>query len=219
MKSGHKWSVAGLKIRDGVKAGQTMDKPDRLGQRGLKSMKESSLPRLCYISRYDFLVSPKGDRGLAKLADVLPPPQLVSVFHFGLDQEDYWRDSNMPQYSSPGLFENRLTDIISPIISNLRADGRRSAPDLVEVSSGSWDLARWARQDIAEGKPTDVVVDPERLIWYRFRVGQMLEKIRLAFPDAKSRTWRTMHYPKDQAMEEDYFMVRDLPFSADYSAY
>lgn len=134
--------------------------------------------------------------------------QLASVFHFGLDQEDYWRGSRMPQYNSPGMFEHRLSDTIQPLIANMRADGRKSAPDYVEVTSGMWDLARWAEQDMDESKETEHGLAQDRVTWYRFRVGQMLEKVRRAFPQAKAKTWRTMHYPTDQVAEHDYFMVR-----------
>lgn len=135
----------------------------------------------------------------------------MSVFHFGLDQEDYWRGSSMPQYTSPGMFEHRLADVVVPLMRNLRADGRRSAPDFVEVSSGTWDLARWAEQDTDEQRDTDGGLTQERVTWYRFRVGQLLETIRKSFPQAKTKTWRTLHYPQDQAAEQDYFMVRSLP--------
>lgn len=133
--------------------------------------------------------------------------QLVSVFHFGLDQEDYWRESRMPQYTSPGMFEHRLTDIVDPLITAMRADGRRSAPDFVEVTSGVWDLARWAEQDLTGQQETTTGLAQDRVTWYRFRVGQVLEKVRKMFPEAKVKTWRTMHYPTDQVAEYDYFMV------------
>lgn len=48
--------------------------------------RSASLPRSCYSPELDFL--------------------LVSVFHFGVDEEDYWRDKD--QYNPPGLFETRV---------------------------------------------------------------------------------------------------------------
>lgn len=129
------------------------------------------------------------------------------MFHFGLDQEDYWRDSRMPQYTAPGMFEHRLTDIVEPLVAAMRADGRHSAPDFVEVTSGVWDLARWAELDLAGQQETTTPLAQERITWFRFRVGQLLEKTRKMFPNAKAKTWRTMHYPTDQAAEHDYFMV------------
>lgn len=71
-----------------------------------------------------------------------------------------------------------------------------------------WDLARWAEQDVSAGRATTDELSKDRLTWYRFRVGQVMERVRTAFPRAKSYTWRTMHYPTDQVAEQDYFMVR-----------
>ena len=113
----------------------------------------------------------------------------------------------MPQYQAPGMFEHRLSDVIQPLIANFRRDGRRTAPDFVEVTSGTWDLARWAEQDVEMDKNTETGLTQDRVTWYRFRVGQMLEKVRAAFPNASTKTWRTLHYPSDQAAEHDYFMV------------
>lgn len=119
----------------------------------------------------------------------------------------------MPQYAAPGMFEHRLSDVIQPLINNLRAAGRTSAPDFVEVSSAMWDLARWAGQDIEQQQETETGLTLDRVTWYRFRVGQMLERVRKAFPDVKAKTWRTMHYPLDQDAEHDYFMVSSWTFS------
>ncbi|KAI5480582.1 hypothetical protein MNV49_000278 [Pseudohyphozyma bogoriensis] len=182
----HKYSPSPSPVRGPAKAGHPIDKPARLGARGFRVVRDASLPRMCYIPEYDFM--------------------LVSVFHFGLDQEDYWRGSRMPQYAAPGMFEHRLSDVIQPLIANLRADGRASAPDYVEVTSGTWDLARWAEQDMDEQKDTETGLTQDRVTWFRFRVGQMLERVRTAFPQAKAKTWRTMHYPLDQVAEHEYFM-------------
>ncbi|KAM0791610.1 hypothetical protein ACM66B_006052 [Microbotryomycetes sp. NB124-2] len=184
IRPGHKYAVQDTPKRAATKAHHVVDKPNRLNGRAI--VRDSARPRMCYIKEYDFL--------------------LVSVLHFGLDQEDFWRDRNMPQYTSPGHFEHRLTDIVQPMINSIRADGRPSAPDYVEVTSGAWDLARWAEQDVASGSETTTGLAQDRVTWYRFRVGQVLEKVRKAFPHAKARVWRTMHYPTDQLAEKDYFM-------------
>lgn len=117
----------------------------------------------------------------------------------------------MPQYTSPGMFEHRITDLIAPLVANFQRDGRTNAPDFIEVSSGTWDLARWATQDILAEKNTETGLTQDRVTWYRFRVGQLLERVREAFPNVKVKTWRTMHYPVNQAAETDYFMVRLHP--------
>ncbi|KAM0747644.1 Proteophosphoglycan 5 [Meredithblackwellia eburnea MCA 4105] len=182
----HRFAPNPTPVRSASKSVHSVEKPERLGKRGFRVVRDAGLPRICYVPKYDFM--------------------LASVFHFGLDQEDYWRGSRMPQYSSPGMFEHRLTDVIQPFLANIRASGRPSAPDYVEVSSASWDLARWAEEDIDAMKETENALMTDRVTWYRFRVGQVLEKVRKAFPLAKAKTWRTMHYPLDQVAEHDYFM-------------
>ncbi|GAA5820675.1 hypothetical protein JCM11251_003107 [Rhodosporidiobolus azoricus] len=198
VRPSHRWASTAAPKRAATKAQHLLERPTRLNPRGFRVVRDASRPRVCYIPRFDFL--------------------LVSVFHFGLDQEDYWRDSHMPQYTAPGLFEHRLTDQIQPLLANIRAEGRSSAPDYVEVTSGMWDLARWAKQDIAAQKDTTELLTQDRLTWYRFRVGQMMDKVRAAFPNAKAKVWRTMHYPKDQVAEFDYFMDKINPRSAESSA-
>ncbi|GAA5833170.1 hypothetical protein JCM9279_001446 [Rhodotorula babjevae] len=198
LRPGHHWSPP-APLREPVKAKHAPGRPSRLHSRGFRVVRDASRPRICYVPKLDFL--------------------LVSVFHFGLDQEDYWRDSpmRMPQYESPGMFEHRLHDSIQPLVENIRADGRRTAPDYVEVSSGMWDLARWAEQDMAAGRSTTDELSKDRVTWYRFRVGQVMDRVRTAFPQAKSHVWRTMHYPTDQVAEQDYFLDKINPRSANAS--
>ncbi|BGO91817.1 hypothetical protein NBRC10512_007614 [Rhodotorula toruloides] len=186
IRPSHPWAATSAPVRGATKAQHYLERPKRLNQRGFRVVRDASRPRVCFIPRFNFL--------------------LVSAFHYGLDQEDYWRESRMPQYSSPGLFEHRLMDQIQPLIANIRAEGRPTAPDYVEVTSGMWDLARWAEQDIVAGKSTEELLSQDRLTWYRFRVGQMMDKVRAAFPNAKAKVWRTPHYPLDQVAEFDYFL-------------
>ncbi|GAA5902560.1 hypothetical protein JCM6882_009317 [Rhodosporidiobolus microsporus] len=195
VRPSHRWASTAAPQRAATKAQHLLERPKRLNSRGFRVVRDASRPRVCYIPRFDFL--------------------LVSVFHFGLDQEDYWRDSRMPQYAAPGLFEHRLSDQVQPLLANIRADGRPSAPDYVEITSGMWDLARWAEQDVAAQKDTTEALTQDRLTWYRFRVGQMMDKVRVAFPNAKAKVWRTMPYAKDQVAEYDYFMDKINPRSAE----
>lgn len=197
VRPNHRWAAGPSPMRAPVKAQHTIERPTRLNGRGHRVVRDASRPRVCYLPQFDFL--------------------LVSVFHFGLDQEDYWRDSRMPQYSSPGMFEHRLVDQITPLVAHIRADGRRSAPDYVEITSGTWDLARWAEQDVLAQRPTEQALSQDRLTWYRFRVGQMMDKVRNAFPEAKAKVWRSMHYPTDQVAEYDYFMDKINPRSSNGS--
>lgn len=216
IRPSHRWASTGTPQRAATKAQHLLERPKRLhSKRGFRVVRDASRPRVCYIPKFDFLVRrlflPLSHPTSAHLS-FFCLSQLVSVFHFGLDQEDYWRDSRMPQYSAPGLFEHRLMDQIQPLVANIRADGRPSAPDYVEISSGTWDLARWAEQDLAASKDTTEPLNQDRVTWYRFRVGQMMDKVRTAFPNAKAKVWRTLHYPTDQVAEYDYFMVRSLSF-------
>lgn len=211
VRKNHKLSPRAGVVRPPSKSTQAVEKPARLAARSRVS-KDASLPRICYIPSLDFMVSLSPSLLRRIGTDVRILLQLVSVFHFGIDQEDYFREKGMPQYSSPGMFEHRLSDIIQPLIDNLRKSGRTTAPDYVEVSSSSFDLARFALQDIANSKDTETVLSPERVTYYRHRVGQVFEKVRKAFP-AATKTWRTLAYPQDQAAEYDYFMVRPpLPY-------
>jgi len=210
VRPNHRWAAGPSPMRAPVKAQHTIERPTRLNGRGYRVVRDASRPRVCYLPQFDFLVcvhSLSQHAGRSVLTEDRISEQLVSVFHFGLDQEDYWRDSRMPQYSSPGMFEHRLVDQITPLVAHIRADGRRSAPDYVEITSGTWDLARWAEQDVLAQRPTEQALSQDRLTWYRFRVGQMMDKVRYAFPEAKAKVWRSMHYPTDQVAEYDYFMV------------
>lgn len=80
----------------------------------------------------------------------------------------------------------------------------------MELSSGSWDLMRWAQQDIDLGQDTAEPLSQERMTWYRFRAGQAMEAVRRAFPSARGKLWRGVHFPTDQAAELEYFKVREL---------
>lgn len=153
----------------------------------VKANRDASSPRICHVRKYDFMI--------------------VSVLHYGLDQEDFWSDAGMPQYTSPGMFEQRLIEIVEPLIKNIRAD-RPTAPDLVEVTSGIWDLARWAEQDLDAQQSTEGPLSQDRVTWWRFRVGQVLDKVGKAFPKAGTLLWRTTYYPQDQVAEYAYFQVR-----------
>ncbi|SGY20566.1 BQ5605_C016g08095 [Microbotryum silenes-dioicae] len=195
IRDDHKYNPGNAIFRMPAKAQHLGERPSRIAARSSKSagrsLRDTSRPRMCYIPQYDFM--------------------LVSIFNFGLDQEDFWRDSEAPQYVAPGMFEHRLADVVEPVVRALRADGRASAPDFVEVTSGVWDLARWAQQDITAQQDTAGPLAKDRVTWYRFRVGQALEKVRKMFPDAKAKTWRTLHYPLDAQAEREYFFEKIAP--------
>lgn len=88
----------------------------------------------------------------------------------------------------------------------LQQAGRSTAPDLIEISSGMYDLARWSRQDIAGHKSTEEDLSEDRLKWYKARLNSLMDSIQKSFPDAV-KTWRATTQPEDQAAELDYFNV------------
>ncbi|SCZ88098.1 BZ3500_MvSof-1268-A1-R1_Chr2-1g04188 [Microbotryum saponariae] len=227
IRDDHKYSPGNAIFRMPAKAQHLGERPSRIATRSSKSagrsLRDTSWPRMCYIPQYDFMVC----RFFFQLNDLVRRTnpaclrlvlQLVSIFHFGLDQEDFWRDSEAPQYVAPGMFEHRLADVVEPVVRALRADGRASAPDFVEVTSGVWDLARWAQQDITAQQDTAGPLAKDRVTWYRFRVGQALEKVRKMFPDAKAKTWRTLHYPLDAQAEREYFFEKIAPRQSNSTA-
>ncbi|SCV72224.1 BQ2448_4918 [Microbotryum intermedium] len=227
IRDDHKYHPGSATFRMPAKAQHLSERPSRIAARSSKiagrSLRDTSRPRMCYIPQYDFMVCyfllVTGDRArYSNPFGCRPVSQLVSIFHFGLDQEDFWRDSEAPQYVAPGMFEHRLADVVEPLVRALRADGRESAPDFVEVSSGVWDLARWAQQDIAAQQDTAGPLAKDRVTWYRFRVGQALENVRKMFFEAKAKTWRTLHYPLDGEAEREYFFEKIAPRRRNSSA-
>ena len=190
VRPGHRFAPRPAPPRPAIQASHALAKPDRLAARGFKVVKDTARPRMCYIPALDFLA--------------------VSTMHFGLDQEDFFHSHQLPHYSAPGPFEHRLADLVQPLVAQLRAQGRRSAPDFVELSSGAWDLARWAEQDLATGADPAAPLGADRVTWYRFRAGQAMDRVRAAFPEAKALTWRTQHYPLSDARERVYFADKIL---------
>jgi len=190
VRPGHRFAPRPAPPRPAIQASHALAKPDRLAARGFKVVKDTARPRMCYIPALDFLA--------------------VSTMHFGLDQEDFFHSHQLPHYSAPGPFEHRLADLVQPLVAQLRAQGRRSAPDFVELSSGAWDLARWAEQDLATGADPAAPLGADRVTWYRFRAGQAMDRVRAAFPEAKALTWRTQHYPLSDARERVYFQDKIL---------
>jgi hypothetical protein len=69
-----------------------------------------------------------------------------------------------------------------------------------------FDLARWAKQDIAGHKSTEEGLSDDRLKWYRARSNKLMDAVQSAYPDAV-KTWRATTLPEDQAQELDYFNV------------
>lgn len=56
VRGSHKYSPTPSPIRATAKSSHVLDKPARLAQRGFRVVRDASLPRICYIPQYDFLV-------------------------------------------------------------------------------------------------------------------------------------------------------------------
>lgn len=195
-----------------------LKKKDRYGRIALKGMQESTIPRMVHLEDLDFMVS-----------NVLRPVkadsdshflQMINLYHFGLDQDDYWKA--LDQYHAPGLIEERfasqyvsrierdrmnlltLHSLQLPVKEKLASMGR--SVDMVEIGTGMFDLARWAKQDVAASKSTVEQLSEERLQWYQERIQKFVALTEDAFPDAV-KTWRGVTIAEDQAAELDYFNV------------
>jgi len=160
-----------------------LKKKDRYGRIALKGMQDSTLPRVCHLKDLDFM--------------------MINLYHFGMDQDDYWR--NLDQYHAPGTIEERFTYHYQPVELKLKAMGR--AVDMVEIGTGMYDLARWAKEDVASGKSTEEDLSEDRLTWYQERLQKFTSLTADSFPDA-IKTWRGVTVAEDQAEELDYFNDR-----------
>lgn len=57
VRASHKYSPTPAAIRPATQAKHSLDKPARLTTRNSRGVRDASLPRVCYIAKYDFLVS------------------------------------------------------------------------------------------------------------------------------------------------------------------
>lgn len=77
---------------------------------------------------------------------------------------------------------------------------------MVEIGTGMFDLARWAKEDAANAQSTEDSLTKERLQWYQERIQKFTSLASDAFPGAV-KTWRGVTLADDQAAELDYFNV------------
>ena len=199
IKGKHPLAVA-AGISDSMESNERKKK-DRASRIAFKGMQESTLPKLCYVKELNFMVRfPSLMIGF--VLNFLS--QLVNMYHFGLDEQGYWQA--LDQFHGPGSIEERFETQFGPFISKLRSDYRASAPDLIEISSGMFDLAKWAKEDIAGEQNTEDELSADRLAWYESRVSRFMEVTTASFP-AAIKVWRGVTHPEDQAAELDYFNV------------
>ncbi|EJU05930.1 hypothetical protein DACRYDRAFT_112758 [Dacryopinax primogenitus] len=151
-----------------------------------------SRPRLCYIPEWDFAV--------------------VTIFQWGMDETDYWRTKD--QYNPPGSVEQRMHAIAQPLLERLalpESEGglaphaRSPRPDLIELSSTLWDLAKWARDDLDAHEMTITDLSADRLEWWRQRVAAFVREAKSIWPNVPL-VWRSSHWPSDENAKIDWFM-------------
>ncbi|GAA5931754.1 hypothetical protein JCM3775_000034 [Rhodotorula graminis] len=136
---------------------------------------DGTRPSVCYFEDLDFMV--------------------VTVFHFGLaNRVEFEHESLLqdPHFYPPVAVDDRLSHIVMPLLDSLK----RTKPDLIEVSSGFWDLRHFAALDELSGTDPHDELSPERLSWYSTRLTRALADLGSAFPDTPL-LWRTLHQTPD----------------------
>ncbi|GAA6060106.1 hypothetical protein JCM10212_003514 [Sporobolomyces blumeae] len=138
---------------------------------------DGSRPAVCYIAEYDFTV--------------------VSVFHFGLaNRVEFEHESLLydPHFYPPVAVEDRLTHIVLPILDSLN----RTRPDLIEFSSGFWDLRHFTALDELAGIDPWTELTADRLSWYSERLTRAFADLADVFPQTPL-LWRSMHQTPEYA--------------------
>lgn len=85
--------------------------------------------------------------------------------------------------------DDRLSHILLPILRSLD----RPRPDLIEFSSGFWDLRHFTALDELRGTDPFTDLDSERLEWYAERLHQAFQDLGSAFPKTPLM-WRALHH-------------------------
>lgn len=145
-------------------------------------------PRVCEIPKYGFTV--------------------ISLFTWGLDPKEGGRlYANISGYFPPAEYTSRIENILNPVLTNLAKHLKNpliTKPDLVEMSSGFWDLRQWSEEDIKVARKL-TKVDPkeigfndlgsERLAWWTERQKKAIEFVSKNFPQPETPIlWRTLHH-------------------------
>lgn len=136
---------------------------------------DGTRPSVCYFDDLDFMV--------------------VSVFHFGLaNRVEFEQESLLydPHFYPPVAVDDRLSHIVIPLLDSLK----RTEPDLIEFSSGFWDLRHFAALDELAGNDPRDELSTERLSWYSSRLTRALADLGSAFPNTPL-LWRTLHQTPD----------------------
>ncbi|CAH7666041.1 hypothetical protein BY996DRAFT_4575004 [Phakopsora pachyrhizi] len=147
---------------------QLISRPIRLttwgGSNQTDNLDHRGLPHLCRIDELDF--------------------SAVNGFHYGMDDIDLFNDPNRhPDWHSPGKFEDRLEELISPYLRS-HIPGSRRKPSLVVWSSGLWDVAFFGTEDERRNSSFHSALDRGRLDWWMSRARQTITSTRHHFPDS-----------------------------------
>lgn len=130
---------------------------------------EGSRPAVCYVEQWDFM--------------------LISAFHYGLaNRVELERGSLLEDehFHPPLALDDRIDHVVKPLLHSLERK-----PDLIEFSSGFWDLRHFAAIDHATGQPTNSDLTEQRLEWYSTRLRQALVDLSRSFPNTHF-LWRAL---------------------------
>ncbi|GAA5820165.1 hypothetical protein JCM11251_005511 [Rhodosporidiobolus azoricus] len=133
---------------------------------------DGTRPAVCYIEEYDLMI--------------------LSVFHFGLaNRVEFEHESLLhdPHFYPPVAVDDRLTHIVIPLLDSLK----RPHPDLIEFSSGFWDLRHFAALDELSNTDPYGELSASRLAWYSGRLTHALADLGAVFPHTPL-LWRTLHH-------------------------
>jgi len=138
--------------------------------------------------------------------------RIITLFGFGLEPYHsgaYYSDQDW--FITPASLEAKVEHTLMPLLARLATAWGAAyvkEPDLIEVSSGLWDVRQWSEED---GRGAGVVLDDgvelvygplsrARLEWWRVRAERLLRLIHNRFPSNAPILWRALHHPKRHAV-------------------
>ncbi|KAG0149729.1 hypothetical protein CROQUDRAFT_59013 [Cronartium quercuum f. sp. fusiforme G11] len=146
-------------------------------------------PRVCRIPKYGFTA--------------------VNLFTWGLDPKEGGRlYANSSGYYPPAEYTSRVENVLVPLLTNLAEhfdSPNIVQPDLIEMSSGFWDLRQWSEEDFkAIGREPDswsplafTDLDEKRLDWWTSRMMRAVKMVSNTFPEVDTPIlWRSLHHTK-----------------------
>jgi len=164
---------------------------------------DGTRPSVCYFDDLDFMVVSVFHFGLANRVEFehesllhdphfYPPGASFLSLRLPLTARAHLADSPLSLLPLAVAVDDRLSHIVMPLLDSLK----RTKPDLIEFSSGFWDLRHFAALDELSGADPHDELSPERLSWYSTRLTRALADLGSAFPDTPL-LWRTLHQTPD----------------------